>query len=82
MSRLEKHIAEYAKAIEDMDWGRRSLFHRELCEHLGIAHDELRPFESFSFGAGYSHTPSRAEAAMLIRAAIDKLKERRAEAKP
>jgi hypothetical protein len=73
MSRLERHIADYAQALEDADWGRRMLFHKDLCEHLGVAHSEFQPFEGHSYVEPHWHIP-RARAAKTIRDAIDKLK--------
>jgi hypothetical protein len=72
---LEKHIADYARAIEDGNWGRRSLFHKDLCDHLGIGHSELRPFEGHNSIEPHWHI-SRARAAKTIRNAIDELREK------
>lgn len=76
MSRLEKHIADYAAAIEDQDGAGRSEAHKALCEHLGIPHDTFKPFEDADrklWFTSYAHSIPRAEAARIIRKTIDKL---------
>ncbi|MBM3158084.1 MAG: hypothetical protein FJ004_12505 [Chloroflexi bacterium] len=71
MARLERHIADYAQAIEDGDWGKRSMYHKDLCDHLGVGHSEFRPFEGHNSIEPHWHIP-RARAARAIREALDR----------